>query len=324
MDNAKMFYTFCQNSIEAKDVDPSIWLSNYIVERQELNNDQVLWFCFLCSITYQLPTAYLIWNEYPDLELAGIERLSDWWEHAQKKCPFQTDKLKQRKYLPETVASYKELVGESQSSYFNNLLSSEDPLENFNRLWNPLKSIRHFGRFSVWNWAQMLKHVAGYNIEPTKLMLGEKDSVSFTDGLCHAFGHEEFVSYRRDGKKHLHSFSQIEKDTVEEESIRFKEELYNRTGTRIDNFELETLACAFKKIFRNKDSRYVGYYLDRQAEDIINTSKHWDGVSWDLLWEGREESLNSIYNNISVDKRLFNLPTNNKILKTPRDLLKHV
>lgn len=318
MNNTLMFYEFCQNSIEAKDVDPNIWLANYIVDRQELNRDQVLWFCFLCSITYQLPTAYLLWNEYPDLELAGIDRLTRWWSENQWKCPFQTDKLKQRKHLPETVKTYKALVGSSQSVYFDTLLSSDDPLENFNRMWSPLKSIKHFGRFSVWNWAQMLKQVAGYNIEPTKLMLGEKDSVSFTDGLCYAFQHTEFISYRQEGKKHIHVFSTEEKEMIEQESSEFKEELYNRTGVSIDNFELETLACAFKKVFRERDSRYVGYYLDRQAEDIKATSRYWTGVSWDLLWEGREETLKPMYNNLNIDKSLFSSLIERKISRSPR------
>ena len=73
------------------------------------------------------------------------------------RCPYQTDKLKQRKYLPETVASYQRVIGMSDSDYFDSLLA-KDGDHNFNIIWEEFyKPIAHFGRFSTWNFAQNLK-----------------------------------------------------------------------------------------------------------------------------------------------------------------------
>ena len=206
-----------------------------MVDRMELNDEQVLWMCFLYAVTYQLPSAYLIWNEYPDLELAGIPRLKKWWDENQRRIPFQTDKLKQRKNFVDTVASYQKLVGKSQKSYFDNLLYSSSPQENFDKLWSPFKNIAYFGRFSIWNWCQALKHVAGYNIESTILMLGESDSISFTDGLAYAFGMPEKVTQKvvsSSGKKQkiyykwsadrkrLHGDSIQERGSIQSDSLK--------------------------------------------------------------------------------------------------------
>lgn len=285
MDNLSLFKDFCINSIKANDVDPAISYLQYMVHRMEMNEEQVLWVCFLYAVTYQLPSAYLIWNEYPDLELADIPRLTRWWDKKQSLIPFQTDKMKQRKNFVATVESYQRMVGKSQKRYFDELLCSDNPQRNFDALWSPLNSIAYFGRFSIWNWCQALKHVAGYNIEPLTLMIGEPESRSFTDGLAWAYGMPEKTTQKLtvNGRriKKAYSWSMEEKQWMERQCRKLKRQV------GIDNFQLETLACAFKKIWRNNDSRYVGYYNDRLAEDIRKTAEHWVGVDWKLLWDAR-------------------------------------
>lgn len=312
-DTVALFCDFCRNEQAAADIDPAIAYLNYMIDRQEMNEEQVLWLCFLYGVTYQLPSAYLIWNEYPDLELVDIPRLQDWWKEAQYKIPFQQDKMKQRKDFVTTVASYQALVGKSQKVYFDALLNDESPQVNFDKLWTPLQSIAYFGRFSIWNWCQALKHVAGYNIEPMTLMIGEPDSVSFTDGLAHAFGMPEKATRREviNGRKLkvYYKWSAEEKESMESLCMLLKRPL------GLDNFQIETLACAFKKIWRENESRYVGYYNDRMADDIRKTSAHWPGVDWQLLWDAREACVPASYlhNNEGVDRDKFLLESPQKV-----------
>ena len=314
-ESLSIFLEFCLNSISAHDIDPAIEYTNYIVDRMELNEEQILWLCFLYGITYQLPSAWVIWNEFPDLELVSLERLSEWWPNASKRLPFQQDKMKQRKDTVATIASYKSMVGDSQVDYFSKLLSSSDPQVNFDKLWTPSKSIAYFGRFSIWNWAQALKHVAGLNIEPTNLMLGEPDSISFTDGLSYAFAMYDRITYKEIGpngkkRKVVYSWSEKEKADMERACTKIKSIL------GIDYFQLETLACAFKKIWRTNDSRYVGYYNDRVADDIRKTASYnWYGVDWDLLWGAREYCVPAsyIHQNQGVDRAKFSLTPEQKI-----------
>ena len=57
--------------------------------------------------------------------------------------------------------------------------------------------------------------------------------------------------------------------------------------------------CSFKKIFREKSSRYLGYYLDRQAEEIMQVaSDNWNGIEWNVLWQARKETIEK-----KLDKR---------------------
>lgn len=315
--NLKLFIDFCKNSVEANDVDPAISYMNYIVDRMEFNEEQVLWLCFLYGITYQLPTAYVIWSEFPDLELIDEDRLRKWFtKDVQLRLPFQQDKIKCRPKTVETILSYQKIVGGSQKEYFDDLLDSPDPQVNFDRMWTPLKSVYNFGRFSTWNQCQALKQVAGYNVEPTTLMLGEPDSISFTDGLAYAYGLLDKVTKKTvdqstgKKKKEYYKWSDDEKMDMENACSMLKKQL------KLDNFQLETLACAFKKIWRNNDSRYVGYYNDRMAEDIRKTSdQKWTGIDWSLLWDARDFCVPNKYlhENKGVNRSNFILLPEDKV-----------
>lgn len=296
------FRTFCRNSLAANDVDPGVEWLRYMVNRMEMNREQVLWLCLLYGITYHLPSAYLIWSEFPDLEILDPERLRAFWAKEQHRIPFQTDKMKQRRSLPDTVESYRALVGASQVDYFTDLLDSHDEHRNFNTLWSPSKGLAYFGRFSIWNWAQMLREVAGLPISPPSLLLGEPDSRSFTDGLAHAFGVPERAEkgYR---------WAEGQKAEMEAACATLRADL------GIDNFQLETLACAYKKVWRTHDSRYVGYYTDRLTEDLrkLEAEPRWSGVDWSLMWDARAACTPTPYLNPGVDKALFTAPPSLKI-----------
>lgn len=314
--NLSLFKDFCKNSIAAHDVDPAIEYLNYIIDRLEMNDEQIIWLCFLYGLTYQLPTAWVLWNEMPDLELVNEERLTKWFADNKARLPYQVDKTKCKKDTVRTILSYQKVVGKSQKAYFDKLLDSNDPQVNFDRMWTPLKSVYAFGRFSTWNQCQLLKHVAGYNIEPTKLMLGEPDSTSFTNGLCFAFGYPERITKKiydpAKGKKiKVHyKWSEEEKLDMEQKCAELKKSL------GLDNFQLETLACAFKKIWRDKDSRYVGYYNDRIADDIRKTASYnWSGIDWQLLWDARHECIPETYvhDDMGVNKTLFSIKPEQKV-----------
>lgn len=322
MNHIQEFKTYFINAYNIGDIDSNIWMSNYLVDRLEMNENQILWFVFLNSITYHLPTAYMIFNEYPDLELVDETRIRKWWCEVQSKCPFQKDKLKQRKYLPDTIISYQKLLnGQQQKDFFDQKLSSTCANENFNLLWNVLYiNIKHFGRFSVWNWSQMLTQICGYNIEPDTLFLGESNAESHTHGICYALGKYDWAKKERlkdeNGKKIkiIHKFTQDEKQFLENESDLILNDLQREIPAT--KFEIETVACAFKKMFRTNDSRYLGYYLDRQAEDIKSIENNgFSGVDWSILWDARDEMLSSDFINKMVDKSKFNLKLIEKIVK---------
>ena len=75
----------------------------------------------------------------------------------------------------------------------------------------------------------------------------------------------------------------------------------------IDFFTMETCLCSFKKIFRENHGRYLGYYLDRQSEEIQQAEKDgWYGIDWNVLWQARNETLEPSLAGVSnINKEMF-------------------
>ena len=60
-------------SVEIEDCDSALFMTDYFFKRFEYNREQKYWLCWLYGTTYQWPTSYVIWNEFPDMELVGID-----------------------------------------------------------------------------------------------------------------------------------------------------------------------------------------------------------------------------------------------------------
>ena len=78
---------------------------------------------------------------------------------------------------------------------------------------------------------------------------------------------------------------------------------------------METCLCSFKKLFRTSKGRYLGYYLDRQAEEILQAERDgWDGIDWQPLWDARTETLERRLLTNKIDNSKMALFLNHNIL----------
>tara|TARA_E500000318_G_scaffold23304_1_gene23707 strand:+ start:8640 stop:9659 length:1020 start_codon:yes stop_codon:yes gene_type:complete len=290
-------------SLKYKDCDPAVWMTNYLHERYEHNQEQKLWLAWLYGNTYYLPTAWVLINEFPDFELATVDRMEKWNSENYKRLRYQTDTKWNKGHLPSMFASYQEFIGEgTQRERFNSLKSS-NPTKTFDNVWNNIKSNLHkFGRYSTWFYLQHLHHTAGIEMQPTSLMLNDySGSRSHRNGLLFALGRDGDYDQKLTAKDY---------DRLEEESISILSEVrerYPELAKDADFFTMETCLCSFKKIFREHHGRYLGYYLDRQADEIKKVEKDsWYGIEWEVLWQSRRETIDSRTDHKrGVDKSLY-------------------
>lgn len=279
-------------SLRLYDADPAMFLLNYINTRMELNEEQRFWVAWLYGNTYQLPTAWVIANEFPDYENVDLERLTIWNNNNYKRLRYQMDQKWQKGHLPEMFESYKHHIqsqGDStQKSFFNSVCNKKDPVKNFNALYKFIVKYFHkFGRYSAWFYIQTLKETCGLNVEAPDLLLTDPNTHTQRDGLCRALALDDWVG-DTSIRENSEAIAQLNAGAVEILNRMHKK----YPELRSDMFLLETILCAFKKTFRVSKGRYLGYYLDRQAQDIQAVQKDgWDGIDWDLLWQGRNEIL---------------------------------
>jgi hypothetical protein len=279
------FLQFYAASVATGDCDPALWLMRYLNERYEYSIEERLWFAWLYH-TYNLPTAFVYKNEFPDEELASVERFTQWNNENYARLRYQTDTKWSKGHLPAMYQSYCEWVhGSSQSEKFASICVAS-PEENFDRLWNVVKgSWYKFGRYTAFFYLQTLKHTCGVNIDCPSLMLSDYDgSKSHRNGLCFALGKDQWVNER---------LTVAEYQWLEDAGAELLLEARKRwplLAVNFDNFSMETALCAYKKLWRVKRGRYVGYYLDRQSEEVMKAeSDDWYGIDWNVIWQAREE-----------------------------------
>ena len=290
-------------SLKYDDCDPAVWATNYLNKRYEHNDEQKLWLCWLYGNTYQLPTAWVLMNEFPDFELATVDRTTQWNTTNYKRLRYQTDTKWNKGHLPTMFESYQRYIGNHTQREKIESLYGHNEKANFDNLWESVKSSLHkFGRYSTWFYLQHLKHTAGVRINPTSLMLDDYDgSRSHRNGLLYALAQEHDM----DRKLTSGEYANLEAQAYEilcETQARFPE-----LASSIDYFTMETCLCSFKKIFREKHGRYLGYYLDRQAEEITKAeSDGWYGIDWNVMWQSREETIDiRLDNRRGIDKERF-------------------
>lgn len=279
------FLQFYAASVAAGDCDPALWLMRYLNERYEYSSEERLWFAWLYH-TYNLPTAFVFKNEFPDEELASVERFTEWNNTNYARLRYQTDTKWSKGHLPAMYQSYAEwLGGESQSEKFAKVCVG-DPVENFEALWKIVKGQWYkFGRYTAFFYLQTLKHTCGVNVDcPTLLLADHSGSKSHRNGLCFAVGKDEWVNEKLSAAECLYL------EDAGRELLLEARHRWPKLAPQFDNFSMETALCAYKKLWRVKRGRYVGYYLDRQSEEVAKAeSDGWEGIEWEVIWQGREE-----------------------------------
>jgi hypothetical protein len=298
MNRKENFINWFGWSLELEDCDSALFMTNYYFDRFEYNTEQKLWLIWLYGTTYYWPTAYVIWNEFPDMELVGVDRLKKWNDDNYSRLRYQNDTKWNKGHLPAQFVSYKEWVGDRTQGEAISEHLTDDPVKNFYNLWDVANGWHKYGRYTSWFYLQTLKQCGKVPLDVDSLWLHDHSgSRSHRNGLCYAVDRDEWVNQKLD-ETQLDYLNGEAKEILAEVRQRFP-----NVADKADYFAMETCLCSFKKLFRKRDGRYLGYYLDRQAEEIKKVEKdNWAGIDWQPLWDAREETLVKKYLTNSINK----------------------
>jgi hypothetical protein len=292
------FIDWFGRSLEIEDCDSALFMTNYFFDRFEYNSEQRLWLSWIYGTTYYWPTAYVIWNEFPDMELVGVERLRDWNNSNYSRLRYQTDTKWNKGHLADQFVSYKEYVGErSQWSALTQGFVG-DPVKDFYTLWETVNAWHKFGRYTSWFYIQTIKQCCDIPVDVDSLWLHDySGSRSHRNGLCYAVGKPDWIDRKLD-EVEIDFLENTAKEILAETKLR-----YPHVAEKADFFAMETCLCSFKKLFRTREGRYLGYYLDRQAEEIKRVEQdEWVGIDWKPMWDARNETLQKRYLTNKIEK----------------------
>lgn len=284
----ELFIRWYAWSLEYRDCDPAVWMTQYLNNRYEHNIEERIWLCWLYGNTYQLPTAWVLKNEFPDYELATVDRITQWNTANYKRLRYQVDTKWNKGHLPAMFESYQKFIGDKSQKEVLESYYGDNEEETFDNLWNAIKTNLHkFGRYSTWFYLQHLHHTAAISAAPTSLMFSDHSgSRSHRNGFLLAIGEDDSYDKQLTAKEYG-KLESVAKDIIIEMRERFP-----KLAHEIDFYTMETCLCSFKKIFREHHGRYLGYYLDRQSEEIMQAEHDgWYGIEWNVLWQARNETL---------------------------------
>ena len=287
VEQKETFVRWFGRSLEIEDCDPSLYMTNYFFDRFEYNKEQRLWLTWLYGNTYYWPTSYVIWNEFPDMELVGVDRLKQWNDENYKRLRYQTDTKWNKGPLPAMFESYKDFVGDRSQREALTEGFVGDPIKDFYTLWKTTNKWHKFGRYTSWFYIQTLKQCCDIDIDVDSLWFHDHSgSRSHRNGMCLAIDKPEWVDKKLD-KEQIDFLEGEAREMLQETKYK-----YPHVAEKADFFAMETCLCSFKKLFRKSRGRYLGYYLDRQAEEIKKVENdNWVGIDWKPMWQAREETV---------------------------------
>lgn len=291
-DRIEYFLRYYEASMRVYDTDPAMFMLCYLCDRMEMNIEQRYLLSLFYSFTYHLPTAWVMWNEFPDLHNLDIDRFRNWYQTNRARLVYETDMSWKKECTIEIVGHYKNLIGSGTQEDFFRSMTNSNPTESFYNLWRELpERLIDYGRYTVWTYLQVLKEVCGVNTEPDTLFLSDSKASSQRSALAYMLGWDEKAQVRR------YPFTKDETEVLNKLSYQVYDAMVERCpDLKLDYYNYETCLCAWKKTFSNKKGkgRYIGYYHDRVAKNIDDMkAKGWSGINWNLLEECRNEMLHS-------------------------------
>ena len=286
----KGFEAFHIMGIRMDEIDPAAPMLKYIAKSLKLDRDQKFWLAYLYSTCYSAPTAYYMLVNLPRVQELTKTSILTWWINHKDKLVFESDRarVKTQNQFCIMLMNYKSLVKDSDGSFFDNICK-ETAAQNYERVYSYLKkNLYYFGRYSLFMYLETIYNLTDLQIWATGLNL--KESLSSRNGLCFLLGLDSWVRRQSVKRENLNQEQYFYLQDRLKELFDLLINKYPSVPTTYWN--LETSLCAYKKLFFQ--TRYVGYYIDRQMEELIKMQKAVPiGADWNLLWRFRREHFNN-------------------------------
>jgi hypothetical protein len=181
--------------------------------------------------------------------------------------------------------SYQAMIGTqeygAQEQFFSRLLVQDEPEASFQNVHKELMKLYRFGRYAVYIYTEALHRCTGMPILADNMFL--KEASSPRAGLCMALSKPDWA----EGRLSADQWAELE-----HEAMKLMAEMQHEyPDLTIDPWLMESCFCAYKGYYAR--GRYLGYYIDRMADEIIQMQDEpiTEGIDWNVLWQFRKECL---------------------------------
>ena len=211
---------------------------------------------FFYSTVYCIPSAILMLNSKGDI----LNGPAAWGERNRERIIFQSDRRYVRccgnfeKILQDYAANRTDAEAFIRKTVTGNTISVKRALDETAKWY-------FFGGFASYLFIETLCLLLG--LKAQNVSISWQDGDTATSGLLNLFGLDKSADYFDRKDKLPPNLSTGRLDTMLRKTI-FE---IQKAGGETNVTEIETSLCAYRKFY--KGTRYNGYYLDRQLEELV-------------------------------------------------------
>lgn len=263
-------------------------LARDFLKNRKATKSDVVWWVLLYSACYCMGTACILFDSL-NYKTVTEEELEEFWEENKPRLIFQSDR-RYIKNMNQFCHIAKEFIQRSHRrpwKYISQFIH-EDPVKTYTALYKEVSSWRYYGRFGtilfLYNLNKLMgidMHSESYDWKHGATTTSAIYNAEYKDSAAARF--EDDSNITKEEEKRLDGvLGQIIKDLKK----RYPNKRWTIMGVTSD-------LCSYRKLF--KQTRYLGYYVDRQQEELMWLESRWPELesTWTRFWECRKKYLNN-------------------------------
>lgn len=280
-------------------------VKNFLQERKASKSD-VVWWVLLYSSCYCMGTACILYDMI-DYRTVTDTELEEFWKEYKQDLIFQSDRryIKNMNQFTDIVREFIRRSDRRPWNYIRQFIK-DTPEATYKAMYKEVSSWRYYGRFGtilfMYNLNKILKvelDYPNYNWRQGATTTSAIFNARYKDERADSFEKEPKLS-DKDIVKLDEYLGRIKADL----KSNYPEKNWTIMGVTSD-------LCSYRKLF--KQTRYLGYYVDRQQEELIWLENHWPSQKsmWNRFWKLRkkhipEEYLGEVNGWTGIQKELCN------------------
>lgn len=268
-------------------------------EYMKVNNatpDDKIWWVFLYSTCYCMGTAMIL-ARMLDYKTCTEEDIDTLWKNEKSKLIFQSDRgwVRSLNKFKQMVLVFLERCNRKPYEYIQQFLTN-DPEKTYSNLYTEIENNLYYnGRFGTILFISYLCKLFPEIKVETKVYDWESGATT-TSALFHVlYEDEKAINFEKRGKG-KYNLTKEDIDILYKNLYKVIDALKEYNPSRDWNI-IWTVPdiCAFRKFF--KQSRYPGFYVDRQLAEIKKLSKNYPEYSdiWNFVMEARQKHIDHKY-----------------------------
>lgn len=237
---------------------------------------------FLYSTCYNVPTACFLHDLLGPIKYWRTQDIQEYWLEYGPGMIFQTD----RKWV-KIANQFVSLCMDFRDKMYPYSEGIKPHIKSFDDMYNAFSSLKNQGRVSTYIFIDGL--IATGVMKPCMPERFDwNNGQTCTEGMLHAIGADDVVDHFDKGKHKLKPDILL---TLDDSLSRLVAEIRAEGLPEDYVCDYESNLCAYRKYF--KGTMYLGYYLDRQLEELYKLQKQIP--DWYNLWQDLFQLRKEIY-----------------------------